>query len=352
MKKRNVEPRKELSKGQSCWLLMLLSFVVGLFFIFVSYNAAFSSVKKLESYKKDFYKKQNGALQILPNVSADMNLLTHRLIANDLQRGIADETVARIATGKVNQYLNDVDQQCKSDGTDKGNAAFVACAGHLIGQHFYYTPSIDVSNNYAVNRSDCDTNTYLLMDAAHRHGIDSYIMYAPSHAFFTWRDTTGHFQYWETTSSNNKGEVPELSDGFYEKNFSHSYYTPFNGDRVEDIYDTLTYDIASVKPDLDAIYKKYPDDAFVSSWYYYAKAVNHKLTKNDARVLLDLLQTDMTSSDKRYALIQYFLSVSDYKRAHHVFKSIDLKRCGEDCFRTGVDLGLKRYQYSQELFNW
>ncbi|HFP9406524.1 TPA: hypothetical protein ACHOZF_004138 [Raoultella planticola] len=352
MKERSIYPRKELSKGQTYWLLMLLGFSAGVFFIFVSYNVIFSSVKKLESYKKDFYKKESSALKILFNVSVDMNLLTHRLIVNDLQRGIADETVTRRAIGKVNQYLNDVDRQCKSDGTDKGNAAFVACAGHLIGQHFYYTPSIDVSNNYAVNRSDCDTNTYLLMDAAHQHGIDSYIMYAPSHAFFAWRDSTGHFQYWETTSSNNKGEVPELSHDFYEKNFSHSYYTPFNGGRVEDIYSTLTYDIANVKPDLDAIYKKYPDDAFVSSWYYYAKAVDHKLTKNDARVLLDLLQMDITSSDKRYALIQYFLSVSDYKRANCIFKTIDLKRCGEDCFQTGVDLGLKRYQYTQQLFNW
>lgn len=181
---------------------------------------------------------------------------------------------------------------------------------------------------------------------------DGMSIYAPSHAFFAWKDSTGHFQYWETTSSNNKGEVPELSHDFYEKNFSPSYYTPFNGVRVEDIYSTLTYAISNIKPDLDAMYKKYPGDAFVSSWYYYEKAVNHKLTKNDARILLDLLQVDITSSDKRYALVQYFMSVNDHNRALEIFKTIGLKRCAEDCFQTGVDLGLKRYQYSQSLFDW
>ncbi|MCC4109099.1 hypothetical protein [Serratia ureilytica] len=121
---------------------------------------------------------------------------------------------------------------------------------------------------------------------------------------------------------------------------------------MEDIYSTLTYDIASIKPDLDAIYKKHPNDAFVSSWYYYEMAVNHKLTENVARVLLDLPQAEITCSDKRYALIQYSISVNDHKRALSIFKSTVLKRCGEDCFQTGVDLGLKRYQYSQQLFNW
>lgn len=352
MRIREVKFINERSKCQIYWLLMCLSFAAGLFFVFISYAVAFSSLKNLGDYKKDFYKRQYNALTILPDVNLDMNLLTHKLIVSDRLRGIADDTIARIATAKVNQYLNNVGRQCKSDGSDNGNAAFVSCAGHLIGQHFYYTPAIEVSNNYALNRSDCDTNTYLLMDAAHLHGIDAYIIYAPSHAFFAWKDSTGHFQYWETTSSNNKGEVPELSHDFYEKNFSPSYYTPFNGVRVEDIYSTLTYAISNIKPDLDAMYKKYPGDAFVSSWYYYEKAVNHKLTKNDARILLDLLQVDITSSDKRYALVQYFMSVNDHNRALEIFKTIGLKRCAEDCFQTGVDLGLKRYQYSQSLFDW
>ncbi|ENA9698520.1 hypothetical protein ABG299_004099 [Salmonella enterica subsp. enterica] len=281
-----------------------------------------------------------------------MRLLTHRLIMHDRLRGITDENTARVALDKVNGYIDDVNNQCKSDGTDKGNAAFVSCASKTIAGHFYYTPSIEVLNNYAINRSDCDTNTYLLMDAASEHGIEPYIVYSPSHAFFAWKDSFGYFQYRETVSSNNHGGPVDFNSDLYRKNFSRSYYTPFSGTRVEDIYDTLTSDIARVKPDLDAMYKKYPDDAFVSDWYFYNRAVNHKLTKDDARKLVDWLLVDITSSDKRYALIHYFLSLDDRKIALNEFLKMDLERCGEDCFQTGEQLDLKRYKYTRVFFDW
>ncbi|EEC0294394.1 hypothetical protein YV76_001773 [Salmonella enterica subsp. enterica] len=281
-----------------------------------------------------------------------MQLLTHRLIMHDRLRGVTDENTARVALGKVNQYLDDVNHQCESDGTDKGNAAFVSCASQIIAGHFYYTPSIEVSNNYAINRSDCDTNTYLLMDAASQHGIDSYIVYSPSHAFFAWKDSFGYFRYRETTSSNNKGGAVDLNEELYQKNFSRSYYTAFKGERVEDIYDTLIYGIAKIKPELDAIYKKYPDDAFVSDWYFYNRAVNNQLTKNDARELVNWLQADITSIDKRYALIHYFLALKDRNSALNEFQKINLDKCTEDCFQTGEQLNLISYKYSRVFFDW
>lgn len=326
--------------------------VVGGVIIFFGYRYAFSSAILFNGCRNDFERENQSISKPSLKYELNMKLLTHRLIMHDRLRGVTDEDTVRAALGKVNQYLDDVNNQCKSDGTDKGNAAFVLCASQTIARHFYYTPSTEVSNNYALNRSDCDTNTYLLMDAASQHGIDSYIMYSPSHAFFAWKDSFGYFKYRETTSLNNKGGEVDFNDGFYRKNFSRSYYTPFKGTRVEDIYDTLTSDIARVKPDLDAIYKKYPDDAIVTDWYFYHRAVNHILTKSDARELVNWLQTDITSSDKRYALIYYFLSLKDRKSALKEFQKIELEKCGEDCFQTGVLLNLKRYKYTSMFFDW
>lgn len=330
--------------------IILLS--TGGFLLLYGCQTAFSSSNKWEGYQRDFYQRYRDEQGRKTDTRVDMTLLTHRLIMKDLKQGITDEITASKAINKVNQYLNAVNQKCRSDGTDAGQTGFVKCASHVIAAHFYYTPSVEVSNNYAINRSDCDTNTYLLMDAARLHGIEPYIVYAPGHGFFAWKNSGGNFNCWETTAMNNEGEIAHLGAVFYRKTFDRSYYTPTSETQAEDIYGILIYNKSKTKPDLDAALKKYPDNAIISDKYYYTRTLSHHLSQADSKALIDLLRTDITSDDKKYALSHYFLWSGERDAALAVFRTMGLNFCGDDCYQTGRDLNIPLYRYLYGFFKW
>ncbi|MEW5288562.1 hypothetical protein ABW286_05120 [Erwinia papayae] len=191
--------------------------LVCIFFAWIAYEIFFSSLLDSKRNESDF--TDSYISSVAENATYNDSYLTHRLIKMDLNYGITTVPKQKKALGNVNQYLEDVSKKCPFDNSDKGVSGYVACANEQLHDNFYYTPGVDVSNNYAIHRSDCDTNSYLMIDALKMKGKEGYIVYSPGHAFLAWKDTFGNFNYWETTSGNNKGVLADLSDVFYTKTF-------------------------------------------------------------------------------------------------------------------------------------
>lgn len=198
---------------------------------------------------------------------------------------------------------------------------------------------MEVSNNYAIHRSDCDTNTYLMIDAMRMKGIEGYIVYAPNHAFLAWKDSFGHFNYWETTDNNNTGKIASLNDKFYTKTFDKTYYTPMNARQAESVYNALIYKKSKEKVDISELYNKNKDNAIISDWYFYSLDELNEIKKSDAQIMLSLLHTDFTSSDKKMAILHYLIRNHRKEDALVMLDNISAIQCGMDCVTAGAELG-------------
>lgn len=318
----------------------LATLAAGMFCLGVFTASVFSLFGKvLEDHgnEKDF----NNRYSITsPGSSAfDDKYLTHRLIKMDLDYGITTQETMRKALINVSQFLQSVNARCSWKNTDKGTADYVACANERLHDNFYYTPSVEVSNNYAIHRSDCDTNTYLMLDAMRMKGIDGYIVYAPGHAFLAWKDSFGNFNYRETTSNNNNGEPADLSLDLYTKTVDKSYYTPFNSQLAEKVYNALIYDKSKGRVDISTLYSSNRDNAIISGWYFSALDDLKKVTKADAQLMVSSLLTDFTSTDKKMAVLHYLMRNNQKSKALVMLGNIPSDSCGRECFTAGADLG-------------
>lgn len=324
----------------------MLSFCI--FCAWIAFEIFFSSLLDSKSNERDFVKRYLSPE--VTNVTFNDGYLTHRLIKMDLNYGITTVPIQQKALGNVNQFLEEVSNKCPWQDTDKGVFSYVACANERLHDIFYYTPSVDVSNNYAIHRSDCDTNTYLMMDALKMKGRYAYIIYAPGHAFLAWKDSFGNLNYWETTSGNNKGQLASLSDKLYDKAFERTYYTPVNDVKAEKIYNALIYTKSQVRVDIARLYNDNRDNAIISDWYFSARDEKKKITRDEAQLIISLLNTDFTSVDKKLAVVHYMMQHNQKENASVIFGTIPYEKCGRDCFVTGADMGNVVYIFFRKPF--
>ncbi|MBN7124691.1 hypothetical protein BSU01_23765 [Erwinia billingiae] len=259
-------------------------------------------------------------------------LLSHRLVEFDRLSGIASEERASLAFGNTQAWFSDVRKQCIKS---LSNQDYLACANQLLGRHFFYSPAQAVSDGWADHYSDCDLNAYLLMDAMHMAGREADILYAPHHAFISYRDEiTREWLYWETTGKHNTGNIADLRLDLYRKTPSHFYYTPEPAAHAESIYPALV--INKITPAdkrhalLINLHQHYPDNPFVQDAWYEQKSV---ITREDAQLLLSLLKTDITSVSKRLLLVGYFLNQNEENKAKQVLSEISDEDCNGACLR-------------------
>lgn len=332
---------KFISKWLGWSLATLAAAIVSLFLFWASFLALFGTLHDDNNNEEDFHNRYTGTTSV--SSAYDGQYLTNRLIKMDLDYGITTQETMRNALSNVSHYLKSVNATCPWQNTDKGTAAYVACANERLHDNFYYTPSVEVSNNYAIHRSDCDTNTYLMIDAMRMKGMEGYIVYAPGHAFLAWKDSFGNYNYQETTSYNNKGKPADLSIDWYTKTIDKSYYSPVNAQMAEQIYNALIYDKSKGRVNIDTLYSKNKENTFISDWYFYSRDKQHKITKSDAQLMLSLLHTDFTSTDKKMAVLHYLMRNKQKDKALVMLDTIPADKCGRECFTAGAELGQLRF---------
>lgn len=315
----------------------------------VAYLILFGVWEADNNNEADFYKSYSASNHT--DATFDNKYITHRLIKMDLNYGVASKENMHKALENVNHYFRDVELSCPWSNTDEGTAEYVSCANKKLNKNFYYTPSVEVSNNYAIHRSDCDTNTYLMMDALKMKGIQSYIVYVPGHAFLAWKDSFGHFIYQETTWNNNSGKPADLSSSFYKKAIDDSYYTPISDKFAETIYNALIYDVAEERVNINKLYNENKSNSFIADWYFYAKDKRNEITKEDANFMLSSLHTDFTSTDKKIAIIHYLMRNDKKDKALLLFNRIPADKCGYDCVIAGAELRKAAYMVFQKPFS-
>ncbi|MHC3774509.1 hypothetical protein ACYDMD_20110 [Pantoea agglomerans] len=262
----------------------------------------------------------------------DPELLSHRLIDFDRQNGIATAERAALAFGNTQAWLNDVRQHCDMN---LSNQDYLTCANQLLGLHFYYSPVQAVSDGWAGHYSDCDLNVYLLMDAMHAAGREAEIVYAPHHAFISYRDEITHEPlYWETTNKHNTGESADLRLSFYRKTPSHFYYIPESATYAESLYPALVIDKITPADRRNALlinlHQRYPDNPIVQDAWYEQKSA---ITREDAQMLVSLLKTDITSVSKRLLLAGYFINHKEENKVQQLLKEISDEDCNTTCLR-------------------
>ncbi|WP_445496835.1 hypothetical protein [Photorhabdus sp. SF281] len=340
----------------SIGLFVLLVTVINYIFV---YNYAFKQVRQFEGNEREFKALHGNGLAKNQDGQFDIKMLSHRLIALDREFAAADERAAGQAIVNVNAYLSAVRAKCTTNGSDEGNAAYVACAGNQIGQHFYYFSSTETTSNYAQHRSGSETNTYLMIDATNHLPISASIVFSPGHAFFAWKDSFGEYQYWETTANNNLGELADLQDPLYVKNPDRTYYTPLQGSTIEDVYLAEIYEAATNKPDLERLYQQNFENMRIADVYFDQKSRNFavpssdvEMTEHDAHYLRSLLQTDVSSASKRIALARYYLHSGDQKRALKIVDDINPYVCLSDCYAIAVEAGKTTYAVLEPVYRW
>lgn len=264
--------------------------------------------------------------------SYESGLLSHRLIEFDKENGITSVEKASLAFGNTLAWFSDVRVNCQESLSSQ---RYLSCANQLLGRHFYYLPVQAVSDGWAEHYSDCDLNVYLLMDAMHLAGKEAEIVYAPHHAFIAYRnELTQQLEYWETTSPHNSGESADLRQDFYQKNPSNFYYTPYSAAYAESIYPALVIDkipdIVRRTELLRELYNRFPDNLVVQDAWYEQKST---ITREDAKVLVSLLMTDITSVSKRILLVNYLNSHQQEETAQMFLSQISDDDCRETCLK-------------------
>lgn len=277
---------------------------------------------------------------------ADIRYLSHRLINVDLEKGIVSRGTSELAFGNTERYFSEVKKSCPSN---INNREYIACANRILSQHFYYKPSNDVSTAWSTHYSDCDLNVYLLLDVMKMSGRYAEIIYAPNHAFIAYQDEhTGTRFYWETTKNHNSGSIADLQDPFYKKNFARFYYSPFNEDFAEALYPVLVVreipDSVEREKTLKSVHEQHADNPLAQDVWYQSKET---VTREDARIIAGLLQTDTTSVTKITVLADYLMTHHQQGAARHYLDKITDDVCGDACLRLK-----KETSYKYKTISW
>ena len=300
------------------------------------------------------------------------------MIQYDLDNKITSEEIANKAFSNTNYFFNQVVKDCKFEQeqiiSDITN--YISCANQKLGQYFSYQPSVEVSNNYANQRSDCDLNTYLLVDAARLVGIDAYIIYSPYHAFWAAKSKNHKVILWETTDNNNKGEKIDFTNkgfsnldtnelnvdfasSFYEKNNRIPYYRYYNEVDAFSLYKILVLDVPKINS-LDLLgnskvdysnliedsYLKNPENVIIEDAYIDLLVQENRINDDIVRDIENSLKTDVTNQVKHISLATFYKNKRMFDKAgEHVEILLKSNLCEKDCIDLVIELKLRNNLY-------
>ncbi|PYZ79201.1 hypothetical protein DNK65_13545 [Citrobacter koseri] len=283
----------------------------------------------------------------------DPSKLTHRMVKFDESNGLISEKEAQIAYGNINNYLKKVKDRCN---TGNKIEEFLQCANNALGEDFYYKSAGSVGKGYTNHHSDCDSNVYLLFDAARVFNKNIDIVYAPRHAFISFHDEeNGINRYWETTTNENRGQLANLTQPLYRKTFNDFYYSPIEEGLAEKIYPILTLsyvDAAKRESIIDSLDKTLSNNPLLLDQYYSQLEKNKELTEEKIENLNNLIQNDISAIDKRIILSRYYLNKNDIDKAKSIMSQIDDKECDLSCMEVRKQLSNVDciYYYIMDVF--
>ncbi|WP_407206757.1 hypothetical protein [Citrobacter sedlakii] len=269
----------------------------------------------------------------------DPSKLTHRMVKFDESNGLISEKEAQIAYGNINNYLRKVNDRCKTGSKIED---FLQCANSALGDDFYYKSAGSVGEGYTNHHSDCDSNVYLLFDAARAFNKTIDIMYAPRHAFISFHDEEHDLtRYWETTANENRGQLADLTQPLYRKTFNGFYYSPIEEDLAEKIYPILTLsyvDATKRESIIDSLDKTLSNNPLLLDQYYSQLEKNKELTEEKIENLNNIIQNDISAIDKRLILSRYYLNKDDIDKAKSIMSQIDDNECDLSCMEVRKQL--------------
>lgn len=297
------------------------------------------------------------------NSSFSPQFLTHKMVMYDLEHGITSEQIANKALNNINYYFAQISNNCILEGeqTSSDIINYISCANKTLGEYFYYQPSQETSNNYANQRSDCDLNTYLLIDAMKKVGIDAYIIYAPNHAFLGAKSKNQEIILWETTIDKNKGEkidtqiitdankiIVDSLSSFYKKNDRIPYYRYYNTKYAFDLYKILVSDISNVDSLalVEGSYLNDTENAIIENAYFELRLQKNKFTDSDLEKLKKSLQKDINNENNRVLLATFYENHKMLDQAReHIEILLKSERCGKDCIELAIRLDSEGNSY-------
>ncbi|ECE5992049.1 hypothetical protein DLB09_22395 [Salmonella enterica subsp. salamae] len=276
----------------------------------------------------------------------DKEKLTHRMVKFDERNNLISNKEASVAYSVINDYLSKVKYTCRTEFKTK---EFLQCANKILGESFYYKSAGSVGEGYAHHHSDCDSNAYLLFDAAKIFGKKIEIVYAPRHAFISFvNEKNGLRFYWETTTNGNRGESADFTESLYRKTFNNFYYSPVEENTAEKNYPVLLLSHVDEKRQriiFNSLDKSLLDNPFVLDYYYTQLEKENSLTQENINTLKHYLQKDISAIDRRLILSRYFLSKDDKDSVRYFMNQIDDKECKLSCMEVRKQISKEDYIY-------
>lgn len=254
------------------------------------------------------------------------NTLAFKMIDLDLSRGITSRDTAIKAKQNVAFFFKTATNECSG----KQGKELALCANNVLGEYFYYSPSDEVSNNYAKQQSDCDLNSYLLYDFLNAKGVKTHILYSPGHAFISVMDKAGGVVNIETTKNNNKGGEAMMNDDLYAKTNDSYYYTPILGDEAFTVYQALMYHLSTDKNYIESL-PNVKINPIMSDFYYRHLQLSKKISPSDMDDVKRLLENDGASTEKRLIIADWYLSQGKKDEAKSYIRMINNPLCYEEC---------------------
>ena len=312
------------------------------------------------------------------SIDANLSFLTHKMIQYDLDNKITSKEIANKAFSNTNYFFNQVVKDCKfeQEQTISDITNYISCANKKLGEYFYYQPSREVSNNYANQRSDCDLNTYLLLDVARLVGIDAYIIYSPHHAFLAVKSKNHKVILWETTDNNNKGEKIDFTNkdfsnldtnelnvdfasSFYKENNRIPYYRYYNGVDPFNLYKILVSDVPKINSSdlldnskvdysnlIEDSYLKNPENVIIEDAYIDLLVQENRINDDIVRDIENSLKTDVTNQVKHISLAIFYKNKRMFDKAgEHVKTLLKSNLCDKDCIDLVIELKLENNLY-------
>lgn len=313
----------------------------------IIYKQAFPASRALDASARDFFNRYQPPAE--RDSSFNDTLLSHRVIEMDSDNGIIGATATSTALANVNHYLSSVARSCHYDDNA---AAFLNCANAVLHENFYYHSADDAGRGYADHNSDCDTNAFLIMDAAKAAGLPTYIVYSPGHAFVAWKDDQGHFQYHETTGGNNKGRPFNFRDRLYKKTMDRTYYTPraYDDPVVIATYHALMSAVSGRGDKLPELVARYPDNTLMTSAWFRWKRQHGTLSLADAERIDRILKTDITDSGMYLSLTDIYIRAGNLDRARQAFDNLPARDCGDECYYYAIRLGITKFRLMNPIW--
>ena len=286
------------------------------------------------------------------DVSFDKKLLVHRLLKYDLDSGVSSQAIYEKALIHTNHFFSESYSQCHSENEILKK---VTCVNRTLGKYFTYQSSSSVSH-YAEQLSDCDLNSYLMMDALAKMNIQLDIVYAPYHAFVSWSERGGRY-FWETTAKDNTGEEVDLSDkNMYAPSENVAFYHPKKASYAEDLYKVLVDRETSFSDQermgvLQSSYHLTDSNIIALIHIFNLKKKLNQLNDQDISEIESEYQYSDMGNSFRIILANYYLGQNKKDLAESVLNTVDMDRCGEGCYQLAVDIGVLHYILLKPLYD-